>query len=352
MKDWKKITAHPQTSIRDAMRVIDLGARQIVFVVDEGFRLLGTLTDGDIRRALLKGIGLDASVNLVMNSDPIAKTPSIDPQVLREKISERAARQIPIIDDKGIIIGVEEATSVSNGKLGLRENSVVLMAGGLGSRLYPLTQDLPKPLIKVGGRPILETIVTNFADQGLADFYIAVNYKAEMIEDHFGDGSRFGVTIKYLREESKMGTAGALSLLPTIPAKPFIVMNCDVLTNIKFENLLNFHSKQQSAATMAVREYDIQVPYGVVKVGDSSEILAIDEKPTHRFFVNAGIYVLDPSVLMYVKSKQTLDMPQLFAHLSSQNMRTTAFPICEYWIDVGQRQDLERAEGEFGKVFG
>ena len=350
-KDWKTNLALPDASIRQVMQIIDSGGRQIAFVVDGSGRLLGSVTDGDIRRALLRGQGLDAPVTTAMNQNPVIKTPDSDPAELRRLVKERGARQIPVVDRNLVLVGIELASVGVQGDVP-KANQVILMAGGLGSRLFPLTQDLPKPMLPVGGRPILETIVSNFARQGFSKIYLSVNYKRDVIENHFGDGSRFGVSIEYLREDTKLGTAGALGLLPEVPEVPMVVMNCDVLTNVKFDHMLDFHQKQCAAATMAVREYDMQVPYGVVTVDENSRIEAIDEKPTHRFFVNAGIYVLSPDVLRVLKSNEQLDMPQLFQRLRDRSECTAAFPVCEYWIDVGQHQDLERAEGEYNKIFG
>lgn len=332
------------------MQTIDSGGRQMAFVVDGSGRLLGTVTDGDIRRALLRGQGLDSLVTAAMNPNPVVKKPDTDLAQLQRQVVERGARQVPVVDRNLVLIGVEEASAGS--KSTAKANPVIIMAGGLGSRLFPLTQDVPKPMLPIGGRPILETIVSNFAEQGFSKVFLSVNYKRDMIENHFGDGSRFGLAIDYLREDTRLGTAGALALLPEVPDWPMVVMNCDVLTNIKFDRMLDFHQKQGAAATMAVREFDMQVPYGVVTVDEQSRIQAIDEKPTHRFFVNAGIYVLSPEVLRLLKPNESLDMPQLFQRLRERGQCTAAFPVCEYWIDVGQRQDLERAEGEYNKIFG
>ncbi len=350
-KSWEKSVTLSDVSIRQAMQVIDSGGRQMAFVVDSSGRLLGTLTDGDVRRALLRGQSLDAPVSVAMNPDPVVKTPDTDPADLRKQIAGRGVRHTPLVDKNRVLTGIEEVVGDSK-SVSAKPNAVVIMAGGLGSRLFPLTQDIPKPMLPVGGRPILETIVANFSEQGFAKVFLSVNYKRDVIERHFGDGSHFGVSVEYLREDTRLGTAGALSLLPEIPDWPVIVMNCDVLTNVKFDRMLDFHRKQGAAATMAVREFDMQVPYGVVSVDEHSRIQAIDEKPTHRFFVNAGIYVLSPDVLRTLKPGVQLDMPQLFQQLKDRGDHTAAFPVCEYWIDVGQRQDLERAEGEFSKIFG
>jgi NDP-sugar pyrophosphorylase family protein len=231
-----------------------------------------------------------------------------------------------------------------------RENWVVLMAGGLGTRLAPLTDNCPKPLLKVGNKPILETIIENFISHGFKRFYLSVNYKAEMIEEYFGDGSRWGAEIRYLREDKKMGTAGALGLIPEPLTQPFLVMNGDLLTKVNFSQLLNFHQEQNAHATMCVREYDFQVPYGVVSV-DKHRIKSIEEKPVHRFFVNAGIYVLDPEAVSLIPADMPYDMTSLFEQMTANEREVIAFPVREYWLDIGHRDDFERAAGDFARIF-
>jgi NDP-sugar pyrophosphorylase family protein len=225
------------------------------------------------------------------------------------------------------------------------------MAGGLGKRLGSLTQSCPKPLLKIGGTPILEIIVNRLAEQGFRKLFISVNYRGEMIEDHFGDGARWTADIQYLREPERLGTAGALSLLPERPPQPFVVMNGDLLTKLNLKHLLDFHREHRAKATMCVREYQFQVPFGVVQA-DEHRLLGIDEKPTHRFLVNAGIYALDPDVLDLVPKNQMFDMPHLFEKLVATGHETMAFPIREYWMDIGRMDDLEQAASEYCEIFG
>jgi len=205
-------------------------------------------------------------------------------------------------------------------------------------------------MLKVGNKPLLETILANFIDYGFRHFYISVNYMADMVKDYFGDGSRFGVEIRYLHEDERLGTAGALSLLPERPVEPFFVMNGDLLTKVNFNQMLDFHGKQNAVATMGVREYDYQIPYGVVNV-ESLRIVGIEEKPIQRFFVNAGIYVLDPKALDLIQQNTFLDMPTLFNTLIERKDETVVFPVIEYWMDVGHLADYEKANGEYHSVF-
>jgi NDP-sugar pyrophosphorylase family protein len=252
-------------------------------------------------------------------------------------------RQIPVLDEDRRVVGLEVWDELV--EIRERDNLVVFMAGGLGTRLHPLTKDRPKPLLKVGNKPVLETILDNCKAYGFHRFVIAVNYKAEMVQEYFGDGSRWGVNISYLREEKRLGTAGALGLLSERPIQPILVMNADVLTKVNLQQLMNFHTDHRSIATMCVREYDFQVPYGVVKI-DRHCLLAIEEKPISRFFVNAGIYVLEPEVLDLVGRDEQIDMPTVFEKVISLRREVVAFPIREYWLDIGKMDDYERANLE------
>jgi NDP-sugar pyrophosphorylase family protein len=220
------------------------------------------------------------------------------------------------------------------------------MAGGLGTRLQPLTDECPKPLLMVNGKPILETILESFVEQGFKRIFLSINFKAEMIRNYFGAGERWGIQIEYLHENTCLGTAGALSLLPEKPTAPVIVMNGDLLTRTNFDNLLQFHITQGATATMVVREYDFQVPYGVVRL-DGTRIDAIEEKPVHKFFVNAGIYALSPEALDYLPAGVFFDMPALFEHLITADKVTAAYPLREYWLDIGQLEEFERAQREW-----
>lgn len=339
----------PHTPILSTLEIIDRYARQIALVAEESGHLLGTVTDGDIRRGLLKGRSLQDPISMVMNSFPTVASPYETRENILALMRIKQIHQIPIVDEDGRIVHVEVLNDLIHPKK--KDNWVVLMAGGLGTRLYPLTHDCPKPLLKVGNKPLLETILQSFIAQGFHRFYISVKYKAEMIQAYFGNGEQWGVTIRYLKEQESLGTAGALSLLPESPSEPFFVMNGDLLTKVNFEQLLDFHKTYQAKATMCVREYDHQVPYGVVRL-DKQRLLSIEEKPTQRFFVNAGIYVLSPEVLDRIPHNQYFDMPILFDHLMKEEQHTVAFPIREYWMDIGRMADFEKANMEFAEVFG
>jgi len=341
MKNWKNVLVSPDSSIRETIHILDKGALRIALVVDISNRLIGTVSDGDIRRGILKGIDLDNKVSQVMNTSPLVSTKFESRENISLLMRQKQIHQIPLVDEEGFLIGLELIDSFITEPL--RDNWVVLMAGGLGTRLKPLTADMPKPLLVVGSRPILETILNNFISCGFSQFFISVNYKSEMIEDYFGDGSKWGVIIRYLREDIKLGTAGALDLLPDKPTAPLLVMNGDVLTKINLQQLLDFHTEHNACATMCVREYDFQVPYGVVKINDH-RIVSIEEKPIQRFFVNAGIYVLEPEAIEMIPHNTFFDMPSLFDKLIALDKATSVFPIREYWLDIGRMEDFERAQ--------
>jgi len=348
MKDWRKTLISPSTPILEAIRIIDVSALQIALVVDEDKRLLGVITDGDVRRAILKGVSLDAPVDLAMYRD----FTTINNRASREQIislmKKNDLKHMPVVDESGAVVDLKVIIDLIAEPT--KDNWVVIMAGGVGARLRPLTDERPKPLLEVGGKPIIETILDNFVSFGFRKFFISVNYKSEMIENFCGDGCKWGVEINYLREKKKMGTAGALSLLPAKPEKPLIIMNADVLTNVNFQQLLDFHNAHKAAATMCVQDYLFEVPYGVIKI-NQHRIEGLDEKPVQRFFVNAGIYILEPTVLDIIPLHESFDMTELFTRLIDQGFETVAFPIREYWMDIGRVEDYKKAKGDYSENF-
>lgn len=348
MRAWRDVRVPPEASIRDTVRVIDAGALQIALVVDSEGRLLGTVTDGDVRRGILNGVGLDAPVRGIMNPDPRRAREGEDNASILALMKQHRIHQVPVVDDGGVLVGLETLDDLL--KPARRDNPVVLMAGGLGTRLAPLTNERPKPMLHVGDRPILETILLNFIDYGFHRFHISVNYKAEMVRAHFGDGSRWGVDIRYLHERERLGTAGALSLLEERPTQPLLVMNGDIMTRVNFDALLEFHVRNQAAATLGVREFSHTVPYGVVRM-EGNRLLSLVEKPVEKVFVSAGIYVLQPEVLEAVPRNRYYDMPTLFQELMDRGQPTVGFPIHEYWLDIGRMEDFERAHADYWSIF-
>lgn len=348
MADWTQLLVQKDTTLKDAIRLMDETHLQIVLVTDENRRLLGVITDGDIRRAILRGITIQDPAYRAMNPKPIVADAQENRDRLLKRMSTKHLRHIPIVDAENKLVGLEIHPELLTPET--RNNWIVLMAGGLGRRLLPLTEQIPKPLLPVGNTPVLETILKNFVDFGFQKFFLCINYKGEMIQEHFDDGSRFGAQIQYLRENQPMGTAGALGRLAERPSEPFVVMNADLLTTLNPHRLLDFHRDRKAVATMCVREYAFQVPYGMVRI-EKEQITGIDEKPIQRVFVNAGIYVMDPSVLDFVQRDTPLDMPELFKSLIAADQKTAAFPVREYWTDIGQPDDLHRANDEFKEVF-
>jgi dTDP-glucose pyrophosphorylase len=348
MKDWRKIVVDPETIIIEAIKILDKSAMQILLVVGMDDTLLGSVTDGDVRRGILKNIPLESPIATIMNPTPVMATEADSRKKIISIMKRRSLKHIPIVNDKKQLINLYVSDELN--KEEQKDNWVILMAGGLGTRLRPLTEDLPKPLLQVGNKPILENILEKFIDHNFQNFYISVNYKAELIKDYFQNGNKWGVNIQYIDEQIQLGTAGALSLLPVCPDKPIIVMNGDLLTKVNFGKLLAFHQENNSMATMCVREYEYQVPYGVIKTS-GHELLNIEEKPSYQYFVNAGIYVLNPEVFKSIPKNEFFDMPTLFKDLIEKKMPTNVYPIREYWLDIGRMQDFEKANNEFYEVF-
>lgn len=348
MKNLKPLLLKENALLGDAIQAIDDGACKIALVIDENMKLLGTVTDGDVRRAILNGKKLKTPILDIYCKTPVVASPNTSKSNLLQLANTHKILRIPIIDSDGTLIAldtIEELSQHTN-----KPNKVVLMVGGLGTRLRPLTNNVPKPMLEVGGKPILETIVKKFISNGFTNIIMCVNYKSEIIEEHFGNGEKFGVNIEYIHEEKRMGTAGALTLLKEKPTEPFFVMNGDLLTDVSFESLLDYHTINESIATMCVREYDFQVPFGVVNL-DGHHIKSIIEKPIHNFFVSAGIYMLDPACIDLIPEDEFYDMPTLFDQLIENGANTVSFPLSEYWLDIGRLEEYEKANNEYHGVF-
>jgi dTDP-glucose pyrophosphorylase len=348
MNNWQSVLVGPNNSLREVLEIIDSTGSQLAVIVDEQRRLLGTLSDGDARRALLSGLSMDDRVFRVMHTQPTTVSPADTPFEVLATMRRTGLHQLPIINEQREVVGLALISDYL--RVPHRDNWVIIMAGGPGSRLQELTRETPKPMLKVGSRPLLETIICSYADQGFHRFYLAVNYKAEQIESHFHDGHKFGVHIRYLREERRLGTAGALSLLPQRPTHPMIVANADVLTKENFGHMVDHHCSSGAHVTMAVRHYDMQVPFGVVNISDGN-IKSIEEKPIQRFIVSAGICVLSPEVLDLVPNSQYFDMPDLFAAALAAKLRSRTHHVEGYWMDIGRLPDYEQANVEFHNVF-
>jgi len=340
------------STLRDAIAQIETVRRGIAIVIADDGQLIGTITDGDIRRAILAGHELDHSVKDIVNRAPLTAPIGTSDAYLTDLLIARGLEAIPLVDSEGVfekIVHIKDLRPDS--EYGSAEGfaAAVIMAGGEGRRLQPLTMAKPKPLIEVGGVPMIERLVRSLVRAGIPQIYIAVNYLAQMIEDYFGSGDAFGAAITYVREKERMGTAGALSLLPRTMEAPFLVINGDVLTGSDYRNLLTFHEEQKSILTVAATDYRVDIPYGVLRT-QGARVIAIEEKPSQRFLCNAGIYVLSPEALSYLPKDRPSDMPDLIETVMSKRGSVNVFPIHEYWADVGNAADLERAQEEIKQL--
>lgn len=348
MNEWKKILILPNMKIYEAIEIIDRNSLQIAVVANEDGILMGTVTDGDVRRGILKGVTLCSPVSQIMNPHPVTIPQLNDRKSILNILKANKVRHLPVVDEARHVIGIEcldELLAESRS-----DNWVVVMAGGLGKRLEPLTSDCPKPMLKIGEKPVLETTLEQFIRQGFSRFCFSVNYKSEQITDYFGDGSRWGAQIHYIHETNRMGTAGSLSLFPFETNEPILIINGDILTKLSFEQLVGFHLEHQAKATIAVATYDYQVPYGVVKA-NRDRLVGFEEKPVYASFISGGIYVLNPEVLNLIPQNSYFDMNSLFEAMLQNNEPVCIFPIREYWIDIGGIKDFHQASKDFHEVF-
>ncbi len=310
---------------------------QILLVVSEGGKLVGTITDGDIRRAFLKGLKLESAIIDVIHRNPLAVPPEMSRDHALQLMQINKVHQLPIVDQSGTVVGLHVWDTIIAPRI--IKNMMIIMAGGKGSRLGPFTQNCPKPMLEIGGKPILQHIIERAKANGFKRFFVSLHYLGHVIENFFGDGTSLDIQIDYLREDSPLGTAGCLSLLEESPDLPFVVTNGDVLTNISYNEILDFHIRYEASATMAVRQYEIQNQFGIV-VTKGVDIEGFEEKPIYRSHVNAGVYVLKPDVLNYLEHKQHCDMPTLFSRIKNNSGRTIVYPMHEPWLDVGRPEDL------------
>lgn len=349
MYNWKKIVLNQTSTMKEAIDVLNNESLRIVLVVDQANRLTGTITDGDIRRALLRRYAMDTKLLDFMCTEPTVANTTENREEILQKMNSLDLLQIPIIDHDRRVVGLETLQHLIEKER--YDNPVFLMAGGFGTRLSPLTEHVPKPMLNVGSKPILETILEQFIDAGFHNFYISTHYKADIIRDHFGNGSNWDVHIQYVHEEEPLGTAGALGLLPNeVIELPILMMNGDVLTKVDFKQLLDFHCEHDVEATMCVREYDFQVPYGVIE-GKDQYVTNIVEKPVHKFFINAGIYVLNASILGNIDGSKYIDMPHLLGERIGNNKEVAMFPLHEYWLDIGRMEQYDQAQIDSKALF-
>ena len=343
MQKIEKVKILPDSSIKQALKTLSKSSLQILLVVNKKGILLGTLNDGDIRRGFLKGLNINSSIKSIYFTRPtIAKKNDNKNKLLKIALSKKIY-QIPVVDNKHKAIGIYIIDELITSKN--KSNLVVIMAGGKGMRLRPLTKNIPKPMLKVGNKPILQNLIEKFRENGYENFILSVNYKSKIIKDYFGDGTELGVSIKYIEEKIRMGTAGSLSLLKTKLNEPFFVINGDLMINLDFKKMMDFHCENNSIATMCVRQHSINSSYGVVNLKNEN-IVSIEEKPKQKYFINAGIYILDPKCTSIIP-KKFYDMPTLFKKIIAKKYKAISFPLNEKWIDIGKRDDYQLALNKY-----
>jgi dTDP-glucose pyrophosphorylase/predicted transcriptional regulator len=340
---WRKAILPAHATIQQVIGNLDQVAIKIVLVVNEAGELEGTISDGDIRRALLKGLDLNSPITTVIHRNALVVPPEMTREMVIQLMVANKIQQIPAVDEHHHVVGLHLWDEIATPPV--RSNLMVIMAGGMGTRLRPHTESCPKTLLPVAGKPMLEHIIERAKLEGFSHFVLAIHYLGHMIEDYFGNGERLQVQIDYLREQSPLGTAGALSLLDPRPGVPFVVTNGDVITDIRYGELLDFHIRHNAAATMAVRVHEWQHPFGVVQT-KGVEIVGFEEKPVARSHINAGVYALDPEVLNALSADAHCDMPTLFERLQMKAKCTVAYPMHEPWLDVGRPDDLQTANGQ------
>ena len=338
--DWQKTVLPLNSKIREAIQVLDDVSLKIVLITDSKGALIGTISDGDIRRGLLKGLGLESPIQAIVHNDALVVPPNLNREVVVQLMTTNKIQQIPIVDEKMHVVGLHLWDQVN--ELSTRSNIMVIMAGGKGSRLHPQTENCPKPLLPIAGKPILEHIIERAKAEGFSHFILAIYHLGHMIEEYFGNGENLGVKIEYLREESPLGTAGALGLLNPLPEAALVVTNGDVISDIRYGELLDFHLQHGATATMAVRVHEWQNPFGVVKT-QGIEIIGYEEKPVSRSHINAGVYVIEPSAIQHLAKSVPCDMPTLFELLQKEENKVVAYPIHERWLDLGRPDELLKA---------
>ena len=344
MMDLRKIFINKEHSILEAIKIIERGGNKIALVLNSSSELIGIVSDGDIRRGILNGLGLDAKVEKIMNTNFSYVEEGIERKEVFEIMKAKKINQIPVLNKNKVIKDLIFLEEYFDKKV--KENKVVIMAGGKGKRLLPHTQNCPKPMIKIGNKPMLEIILENCIDSGFRNFSFSVNYLKEQIIDYFGDGSSRNIKIDYIFEDKPKGTAGSLAKISNNLDKPTLVLNGDVLSKVNLENIIDFHSHKKNDATICVRSYENTVPFGVIEV-ENLKVKNILEKPTFKYLVNAGIYVLEPKILQLIEQDSYLDMPDLLERALKINHKVLAYPIHEYWLDVGRPETLEKANLEW-----
>jgi dTDP-glucose pyrophosphorylase/predicted transcriptional regulator len=337
----RDLCVNPEAKIYDALRVPESTHREIVLVVDRNGKLQGTVTDGDIRRGTLRGLGSEAGVAAIMNEAPTVGGPEMSAGGIMQLMKRQRILQLPVVDDDGRVVELMLFSEMMQDDL--PASKAVVMAGGKGSRLRPLTRDIPKPLLPVGGKPILETIVEQLVDCGMSDVYLVTHYKADMIEEHFSRLSYPGCNLHFVYEPEPMGTAGGLALVRDDLGDPFLVMNADIISRMSFKDMLQQHIDTGASMSVASKVQDLEIPYGVIETGEGGRIEGFAEKPIMHFTFNIGVYALSPSALELIPENEVTDMSALIQDLLDRGETVVEYAVKDYWIDIGRMADYERA---------
>ena len=338
------LAINESSTFKEAIKLLDENGNGFLPIVDNQNKLYGVLTDGDIRRAILNNKN---TLHEIINKEPYFMFESNSKKNIIYKLKELHRKQMPIVDKNMNLIDI---ITLDDNEFNLKKNWVVIMAGGLGTRLGDLTKKTPKPMLKVANKPMIEHIIDMFISNGFTKFMLSVNYKAEVIKDYFDDGKKFGIQIKYLEEKQRLGTGGALSLIDIQLNEPFFVTNGDVISPLDYEELLKFHNTNNSIATMCIRKDSYQIPYGVIKIDSQNNIISMKEKPKEDFFINTGIYVLNPEVLKYIPNNKFFDLPSLFTLLKHEKKTIKSFETSDYWIDIGNISDYNTLNNKMNSI--
>lgn len=343
-KKVEHLFVYKSYSIKEVLKIIDSGAIGMVIVVDEDKKIIGTITDGDIRRAILQDYSIDEPIEKIVHHNPICGTEDMDKEQLKDLLVKKAVKVLPIIDKFNVVIDYIKIEDIllPEGK----ENLVVIMAGGLGTRLKDLTKEIPKPMLKVGQDPILHHIINNFKEYGYNKMLISVNYKAEIIENYFQNGFAFGVDLEYIKEKKRLGTAGGLFLVKDYMDKSFFVINGDIFTNLNADNMMQFHNNGNYDITVGTRKHTFHIPYGVIDI-DNNLIQGIKEKPELEYLINAGVYCLKPEVLKFIPEDTYYEITDLISACIDKGLKVGSYEIKEYWMDIGMIEDYNKVNDDF-----
>lgn len=325
----KNLILKKEKTIKDAILLLNENENGFLAIVDSNLKLIGILTDGDLRRGILHD---KKELDLIINKKPTTMPSSTTKEAALHKLKEIEQRHMPLVDENNTLTDI---VTLGVDDFYIKKNQIFILAGGIGKRMGELTKETPKVMLPVGSKPILEHIMVSFRNQNFTNFMISVNYKAELIKEYFGDGSKLGVNINYIEEQNSLGTGGSLSLIKDDFSEPLIVINGDIITTLDFSELIKFHKENNSHATMCVRSSNYKLPYGVAELDIDGNILDFNEKPNIRNFINCGIYVFEPDVLKYVPTNKFFDLPELFKILIEKNFKVKSYEVSDYWIDIG-----------------